>query len=496
MSCPDPLALFEQQVRERPAHPAVATGATVVTYGELGALASRIAAAIARSPAPHPRVLILLPQGAGAVAAMFGTLMAGGYYCPVNVSAPALRVERIAALFEPDVVVGTAATAGVLAGAKRPAPFVDVTRLDGDAWPGNRTPHDLAYVIFTSGSTGDPKGVMIPRTALANYVEWVRDAMEVTPADRWSQHPNIGFDLSVLDVYGAVCWGATLYPLVNERDRLLPVRFITRHQLTIWDSVPSVLDLMAEDPHWRTGSVDSVRLWTFCGEPLYRRQVEAIFSVSPHCTVHNTYGPTEATVSCTLVRLTPDNYSRYCADTVCLGAAIANMRVDLIDGSAEEGEVVLSGVQLARGYWGRPDLTSRAFQTVDIDGEARRIYRTGDWAVARDGQLYFAGRVDNQVKIRGYRVELESIDAAVREVSGRVSCTLLHDRELHCFIEGNERLDRDALRTALQQRLMAHEVPTYFYAAVRLPRSVNDKIDRRGVLQGFAAGTLGDRGAV
>ena len=232
----DPLLRFLEVARREPDAAAVEHDGEVMSYSELAMVARRVAAACAEM-VEHPRVLIHLPQGAPAYAAMFGTLMAGGYYSPVNLDHPAARQRNVFRRFQPHAVVGTRNSVSVL---DLPAtiPLIDIERLPRTELSVPAAAHDLAYVMFTSGSTGKPKGVMIGRDGSAHYTAWALGATEVTPEDRWSQHPNIGFlDLSVLDIYGALCGGATLVPVTGRRARLLPGEAIREKRLTIWNSV-------------------------------------------------------------------------------------------------------------------------------------------------------------------------------------------------------------------------------------------------------------------
>jgi len=339
-------------------------------------------------------------------------------------------------------------------------------------------PHELAYVIFTSGSTGKPKGVMIPRKGLAHYTDWAIREMDVVPEDRWSQHPNIAFDLSVLDIYGALCGGATLYPVTSGKDKLLPASFIKRHQLTIWDSVPSVIDLMLKARQVKTENFASLRLLTFCGEPLYARHLDAIFSANESVLVHNTYGPTEATVSCTLIRLTAESYKSACGSSVALGHPIDGMEIELLGEESDEGELVLSGEQLAVGYWQNEAETKKAFVSIDLNGEKRRAYRTGDWVIRKDGEYYFSCRIDNQVKVRGNRVELNEIDATIFELGFGNACTVFVNDQLHSFIETIDLPELFEFKKKLAEYLPDYEIPDFIHATDRLPVNANDKVDR------------------
>ena len=475
----DPLDRMLHWCDRQPDQPAVVEDSRTVTYGEFGVLVRRLAGAIADAAgADEPRVLVHLPQGGDAYAAMFATLMAGGYYAPVDVTAPPERQARIVAGFAPTVVVTAPPLPTHVAEHAVAAKVINLASLPGTELNSACAPARLAYVIFTSGSTGEPKGVMITRSGLAHYTAWAGEAMAVVPGDRWSQHPNIAFDLSVLDIYGALCWGATLYPISNRKDRLLPGDFVRRHRLTIWDSVPSVIDLMRRAGQATAAQLSSLRLATFCGEPLLTEHLDALFAANPALTVHNTYGPTEATVSCTLVRLNAQNFRAACGASVALGAAIPGMSLDLVGGEGpEEGEIVLSGSQLADGYWQQPQRTSQSFVQMDLRSQQTRVYRTGDWAAYRDGHLYFVSRTDRQVKIHGHRLELGEVEAALRGAGAIAACAVLSRGELHAFVEGMRREGLQDLHGQLVRRLPAYAMPAHIHVVERFPRNANDKID-------------------
>lgn len=479
----DPLDLFLQAAAANPDRPAVIGGDETVSYRELAGCVARLARAIRTADTPHPRVAISLPKGAWAYAAMFGTFLAGGFYTPLNLDHPIGNRNRAIALFRPDVVVAmNTAEIDALAVPEgcRGVAVEDLPRTGASLDPAPK--HDLAYVMFTSGSTGLPKGVMISRDALAHYVAWAHEAMAVTPEDRWSQHPNIAFDLSVLDIYGALCAGACLYPILSRKDRLLPADAIRRHKLTIWNSVPSVVDLMVQAQQATPDRFATLRLATFCGEPLLEQHVEALFRARPDLQVHNTYGPTEATVSMTLVRLNAANFREKCSASVALGAPIPGMHM-LLEGSEDpsEGEAVIAGPQVARGYWQDPDLADTVFGERIVDGKPLPAYRTGDW-VRRDGEdLYFVARVDRQIKRNGFRLELGEIDAACREAGAAASCTVYVDQNLVSFVEGIDEAGKQFLLRKLADKLPNHAIPTEVRPLPALPRNANDKIDSQAL---------------
>jgi D-alanine--poly(phosphoribitol) ligase subunit 1 len=330
---------------------------------------------------------------------------------------------------------------------------------------------------------------MIAKDALSHYVAWVMDAMAITPQDRWSQHPNIAFDLSVIDIYGTLCAGAALVPIVTPQDTLMPAKSIAAHQLTIWDSVPSVITSMVKMRQVNAANFASLRMLTFCGEPLQEMHLDAIFRARPDVIVHNTYGPTEATVSCTLVRLTVENYKDACRANVAIGDAIPGMELHLVGGPhANEGEIAITGPQLADGYWNAPDLTARQFRELDTPQGPCRAYFTGDWAARIGRHTFFAERMDTQVKIRGERVELGDISAALMKCELGFACAILVDDVLHAAFEHDGALPTVAeLRETIGTYLPLHLIPTHFHALPEMPRNPNGKVDMKALKSVLAA---------
>jgi D-alanine--poly(phosphoribitol) ligase subunit 1 len=469
----------------QPDRAAVVSDEGTISYGEFAQRIRQVAAALVPhfERAPTPAAAIALTQGADAYAAMFASLLAGGFYVPLNLSAPPEKLSSIISQVKPAVVIAegedsVAAGSGV--------PRLLMRDLPKHALGEPRAPHRLAYVMFTSGSTGVPKGVMISQPALSNYLAWIRQSIRPTADDRWSQHPNIGFDLSVLDIYGALPFGAALYPLVSESARMLPAQWIRKHQLTIWNSVPSVVSLMMRAGQTNGAHLSSVRLFTFCGEPLLPEHVAALFDAAPASTVQNTYGPTEATVSCTELKLTKRSWHGHARSTVALGEPISGMQL-LLEGPEAplRGELVITGPQLADGYWNDPAQTDGAFRSLGAGGSGRRGYFTGDMAERVDGNLYFQVRRDQQVKIHGFRVELDDVNAALRRCGLAQSAVAMIGGSLHAFVEvaALESFDAGALKQKLLQHLDSYAIPSQFHAWDRLPRNANDKLDLQAMIR-------------
>jgi D-alanine--poly(phosphoribitol) ligase subunit 1 len=488
----DSIDLFLSRALGDPQHPAVAVENRSITYGVLEDRIRRIAAKV--SEYREPKVLIAMPQGPDAYAAMLGVGLAGGYYAPVNLAAPREKLELIARLFEPDLIVGSRDITDAIRKAVPQADVAEIHELyDLPPLVGRGRRHELAYLIFTSGSTGTPKGVMIPRSALDHYVASIAKTLGISPQDRVSQHPNIAFDLSVMDIYGALCYGATLCPIASRGDRLMPARAIAREKVSVWISVPSVIGLMMRAGHMTTKNLCSVRLFAFCGEPVLKEQLDSIFLARPDAVVVNTYGPTEATVSMTSLRLTKSNYRGACSESVAIGKPIAGMELHLVDGpNADEGEIVISGPQLAKGYWQNLEQTAKFFKAMEFDGKSRRTYFTGDWAKRHGGHVFCRGRIDIQVKIHGHRLELDEVAAAIRACGWPDVCVLLWRNMLIAVIEAcqSEDLNERELRRTLAGKLEQHAIPVVLRTIPKLPRNENDKVDSVSVTAWLEANVL------
>lgn len=473
----DPFDLFAAAAERHGERPAVHEKEGELSYSDLMGRVERLAASLAQSGDAHPRVAILLPQGAWAYAAMFASLMAGGMYVPLNLQMPPEKINRVLDMVDPHMIVTSASVDSGFVGKDHAQKIILVEALPADRLKEPRAAGELAYVIFTSGSTGDPKGVKIGRDSLAHYIHWAHRAMGITPEDRWSQHPNIAFDLSVLDIYGALCAGACLYPLISRRDRLMPAKAIKTYGLTIWNSVPSVVDLMRQGGQLAPENLASLRLATFCGEPLLPSHLEALFAAKPTLAVHNTYGPTEATVSFTLLDVAADSYPDHCRASVAIGDAIPGMHL-LLDGDTEdEGEIIAAGPQVARGYWNDPDQTEEKFFNTEVDGRTVSAYRTGDWGRRVGNDIYFESRIDRQIKRAGFRLELGEIEAAIRSAGAAAACAVHAEGKIVAFLEGTDPVLCDRVAARIGDHLPAYAIPDRFELIDALPRNANDKID-------------------
>ncbi len=486
---PDVIDRFLAAAGQCAGKPAIASLGRETTYAALEKRARQYAHLVAR--ADEPRVFIALPRGTDAYAAMLGTALAGGFYAPANEASPPEKLQHVVRELDPTLCLCPPHLAPVLAEAAPRARIADPAEVpDLPQMQGSGKRHPTAYIIFTSGSTGVPKGVVIPRTALDHYINWVHQSGCITADDRVSQFNNLAFDVSVFDIFGALACGATLIPIQGKIDRLMPARAIARERITIWTSVPTVVDLMQSSQQLNANNLQTVRLFTLAGEALLRPQVDSLFAACPHATVQNAYGPTEATVTVSSMMMTADDYAGACdRSAVSIGPAIPGMTLHIAGGPNDhEGELVIIGPQLAQGYWRDSTRTEANFRSITIGGISHRGYFTGDWVQRVNGLIYFRQRIDHQVKIRGYRIELDEVASAIRRCGWPGACVFKHGEHLAAVVECADpaAFDANALRAALAAVIEAYAIPDQFLAITRLPRNENDKIDRSAAEHLFA----------
>ncbi len=455
---------------------AIRSGPGSITYAALARRVRAYAAAFARFS--QPKVLIALPRGLDAYAAMLGAGLAGGYYAAVNEAAPMDRLNQVMRQFQPNIVVAAAITARALAAAAPWAIFIHPADLNTLAsFPGRGTRHETALVLFSSAP--EPVGLAIPRLALNSYVGWIIASATIRPQDIVSQFSNLAFELSLVEIYGSFCLGASLVPVTGQGDRQHPARVIARERITVWVSTPSVIDLMRGSGMLTLAGMNSVRLFFLAGEPLLREQVEALFAICPNAVVTYGFEAPEATAMVTQVILTAGDYVQACqGSAVSIGVPVAHMQIQLAGGpSPDLGEMVLAGPLLAAPV--APDRPENGFGVKEISGRAMRGFSTGQWAERRAGLLFQRPRPGREVQVDGECVNLADVAGAIRRCGWAGVCVFEVAGALAALVEGpeSEALDCRALRHVLAGRLPPHAVPARIDAVRSIPRDENDRID-------------------
>ncbi len=416
---------FLEQATRRPEADAVITSAKRVTYGQLDraslALAHRLRRLGVRS---NQLVAIVMEKGWEQVVAAFAILRAGGAYLPIDAHLPAERLHYLLERGEVAVALTQPAFAGSLdwpAGVARIA--VDDSGFAGPALeplPAAQGPEDLAYVIFTSGSTGLPKGVMIDHRGALNTCVDVNLRFGVGPEDRVFALSPLSFDLSVYDIFGLLAaGGALVIPDAGaHRDPRHWAELASRERVTIWNSVPALMEMLVEYGAGRPGALDApLRAVTMSGDWIPPRLPDRIRAAFPGLQIVSMGGATEASIWSIHYPI-----GEVPADWVSIpyGRPMRNQTFYVLDGDLEPrpvgvpGNLYIGGIGLAKGYWRDEEKTRAQFLTHPRTGE--RLYRTGDLGrMLPDGDIEFLGRDDFQVKIQGHRIELGEIESALTQ---------------------------------------------------------------------------------
>ncbi|MGW4283509.1 non-ribosomal peptide synthase/polyketide synthase, partial [Nocardia sp. NPDC004750] len=503
---------FEAQAAATPDDPALvfvpdsALPPVTVTYGELDRRANRLARhLIAAGVGPEALVALALRRSPELVVAMYAVLKAGGAYVPIDPDHPARRIAHILDTATPVAVLTTAADR-IDVGDSVATVLVEAVALDGyadDAIAADERrapirPGSPAYVIFTSGSTGKPKGVSVSHAAIVNQMTWMQSRYGLTAEDVYLQKTATTFDVSLWGYFLPLRVGATLVLAAPDghRDPAYLTGVITERQVTVTDFVPSMLSVFAGHvaAAGRGAALASLRTVFVIGEALPAGTVRAFGAVSA-ARVHNLYGPTEAAVSITHRDVTGESDRT----ALPIGNPAWNSRVYVLDSRLRPtlpgvaGELYLAGVQLARGYHGRPDLTADRFVANPFGAPGKRMYRTGDlvrWETrGATAELVYLGRTDFQVKFRGQRVELGEIEAAlaaapgVAQAAARVVTTVTGDDHLVGYVTtepGTVPADAEVLRAAART-LPSYMLPSALVTLDTFPLNASGKLDRKAL---------------
>jgi amino acid adenylation domain-containing protein len=488
--------LFESQAKLRMRDLAVVAANGSLTYDELRRKSNHLGRMLRRMGShPNSLVAVVMDKGWEQIAAVLGVLKAGAAYVPID---PSLPKERLWHLFDHAGVGIVLTQLRVDERVEWPA---DVRRIlvdlededpcDKDQLQDLQSPGDLAYVVYTSGSTGLPKGVMISHSAAVNTIVDVNRRFNVRAGDRVFAISSLGFDLSVYDVFGTLAAGATIVlpDPGATRDPATWVDLIKREKVTIWNSVPALMEmLVAHNSERDTDLTESLRLVLLSGDWIPVTLPDRIRRISPGALVISLGGATEAAIWSILFPISniPSDLA-----SIPYGRPMANQHFHVLDEALQPratwvpGDLYISGVGLALGYWRDEERTNASFITRPRTGE--RLYRTGDLGrYLPDGNIEFLGREDFQVKIQGHRIEIGEIEATLLKHPNVRSAAVVaagprEGRRLVAYVAGNNHcpvLTSDVLARFLKAKLPAYMVPASFVILDSLPLTANGKVDR------------------
>ncbi len=479
----DRLRTWAERFPDRPAHVTASAGVTgtlCLTYRELLARAEQVAGYLrAELPDDGSPVIVLGHKEPEMLAGFLGAVGSGHPYIPLDDSLPAHRVASVANAAHAALTLTPERIASLAGGT---AAFLVSPRVA-----------DPFYIIFTSGSTGEPKGVVITAGCLDAFLEWMlaEHSFEEGGETFLNQAP-FSFDLSVMDLYLSLATGGTLYSVtrgeIGDFKRLFQA--LDQARITTWVSTPSFAQLCLAERSFAAPRLPDLRRFLFCGETLLPDTASRLLDRFPTGEVWNTYGPTEATVATTSIRVTHEIIAR--GGPLPIGHPRPGTTMYLRDdygsvaASGERGEMIIAGPNVSPGYLGRPDLTDAVFFEQE-DGVW--AYRTGDWGRWRDGLLFFEGRQDGQIKLHGYRIELADIEENLLALPGVRDCAVVpvtrHGavQSLAAFVVSDDvqapDVTADRLRDELASRLPAYMLPRKIHLRDLLPMTPNGKADRR-----------------
>lgn len=477
---------FFEHARTDPDRTAVICGERELSYGDLADQALRIGAALRRRGVrPGDAVAITMPRGAARIAAVLGVLAIGGAYVPVGLDQPPHRRSLVLERAQTLITCAESRT-GLL---DHESALTTAEALTGQPLPEpvECDPAAVAYVIFTSGSTGEPKGVEVSHRAAWNTIDDVVQRWGVGCADRVLAVSALEFDLSVFDVFGMLGCGGSLVVVSEEdvRDAQAWARLCDRHRVTVWNSVPMLLEMLLAACQQRPLPED-LRLalvsgdWAAVDLPARLRAAS-----DDRCRLQVLGGATEAAIWSNFF---PGDRVQPGWPAIPYGRPLRGQRFRVVNDTGEDcpdwvaGELWIGGAGVAVGYRGDEELTADRFVRTGAD----RWYRTGDrgryWP---DGTLELLGRVDTQVtqvKIRGHRIELGEIEAALESAPQVHQAVVVApgtrtNRRLVGFIAPAS-AEPGRVKEHLSRRLAPYAIPALIVPVDEMPLTRNGKIDR------------------
>ena len=457
------------------------------SYRQVEQMANRLANyLLSKGIVPDDKVVILLPRCAFVPIAMLGVLRAGGAYIPLDPEIPADRVNFILEDSGAKLII-TSDNILQRIGSELQSPSlfnIDNQLAETDGYPDskpvvpNRSITDLCYIIYTSGTTGKPKGVLLEHRNAVNYVHGAQSIYPIDSSFRALQGFSVSFDASVEEIWVPLSVGATLvigtFEIMRSGDRFSSI--MNKLNISFLSCTPTLLSMVKDD-------IPGLKILIFGGE------VCSSDIANRWCTpgriLYNTYGPTEATVIATFQILKPNV-------PVTIGQPLPGYEVLIVNdqlsvvADGEEGEILIGGDSVARGYLNRDELTAQKFiETNRYNGEPGRYYRTGDLAKkAPNGEIIFLGRADAQVKVRGFRVELSEIEWLLMQCKGIQAAAVTLDtnsQQLSAYVvsKSNEQFDRKGIANLLRLKLPYYMIPSTLDSIESLPMTSSQKIDRK-----------------
>ena len=457
-------------------------------------------------------VAVALPRSVKLSLALWATIEVGAAYLPLDTGYPDDRLNYMLDDAKPVALITLSNEVDRFETNARPylydAPIAVVddsqVKQTFESWNAPELSQSAAaYLLYTSGSTGRPKGVLVSHQAIVNRILWMQNQYPLTSEDVVLQKTPCSFDVSVWEFFWSAMVGAKLHmaPPDSHRDPLQLQQLIVDHKITILHFVPSMLAAFVSSLGDENSAICHSLKRVFCSGEALPVELSKQFETKVGCELHNLYGPTEAAVDVTYFPVFGNDLAQLKGVGVPIGYPVWNTQLRILDNFLRPvpigvaGELYLCGVQLADGYWRRPELCATRF-VADPEANGERMYRTGDVVRWLDsGAVEYLGRSDDQLKIRGQRIELGEIEQVLAAQIGVdqsvvVAKTLGQDnsamgadaRQLVAYVTTHSgELDTAQIRTSMSELLPAHMVPVSVLQLEAMPLSANGKLDRKAL---------------
>jgi amino acid adenylation domain-containing protein len=513
--------LLTESSQKYPDRTAVVFKDKSITYSDLETKSNQLSIVLSRQGVKKgDRVGIMLNKSPEAIIALFGIMKAGAIYVPLDPLAPAARNRNIinncgigclitshehlrklcsgeqgALPLRKAILNGACSNQGICGGIDC-IPWDVIKYIESvQFYTADLSDTAPAYILHTSGSTGIPKGVVISHLNALTFVNMAADFFSIHKDDRFASHAPLHFDLSVFDIFTAIKCGAAIV-LLPEYLSTFPIKlseFIEQENISIWNSVSSVLTMLADKGGLQRFGFESLRLVHFSGDVMPPKYLRILIKHMKKASFYNIYGQTEANSSMFFrVEEIPENGSW----KIPIGKPFPNFAVfavndrnEVITRPGEEGELHVRSSTVALGYWRDKEKTADKFVQEPGNSLFRSaVYKTGDIVRMDDeGNYVFSGRKDHMVKSRGYRIELSEIELVLSShssVSQAVAIAVpdeLIGNKIIAFVSpvDNHEVDVKQLMNYCGNKLPKYMLPEMIACRSSLPMTSTGKIERK-----------------